>query len=124
MKWGVVIAIWVSLCCQCFLQLGIINWYELNKEVITQKYCENKGKPAMKCHGKCYLKKQLKKAESRQEEERRIVKQTDWPFFILPSLLQAGNKTAYKYINKDFPIFCQGYYYRYAAYIFHPPDVA
>jgi hypothetical protein len=33
--------------------------YELNKEYITLKFCENKMKPGSGCEGKCYLAKKL-----------------------------------------------------------------
>lgn len=44
--------------------------YQVNKETITQKYCENKAKPEMKCHGKCHLKKQLKEEDKRNSTEK------------------------------------------------------
>jgi len=40
--------------------------YEVNKEAITLKYCENKSKPKMKCHGKCHLMKKLNEAEKKE----------------------------------------------------------
>lgn len=48
---------------QYMIKLGIIAYYELNKNYIAQNLCENRDKPQMKCCGKCYLRKQLKKAE-------------------------------------------------------------
>jgi hypothetical protein len=37
--------------------------YKLNENYIATTLCENKGKPACCCHGKCFLKKQLQKDE-------------------------------------------------------------
>jgi hypothetical protein len=37
--------------------------YKLNENYIATALCENKGKPACCCHGKCFLKKQLQKDE-------------------------------------------------------------
>ena len=34
--------------------------YEINKEQVINEHCVNKTKPEMNCHGKCYLKKELK----------------------------------------------------------------
>ena len=45
----------------------LIN-YQLNKEVIAQKYCVNKDKPQMKCNGKCHMKKELAKNENRNNK--------------------------------------------------------
>ena len=46
-------------------QLIVIN-YQLNKEIITKKYCENKDKPDLCCNGKCHLKKQLNELDKKQ----------------------------------------------------------
>ena len=36
--------------------------YQINKAYIAEALCENRDKPQMHCDGKCYLSKQLKKA--------------------------------------------------------------
>lgn len=38
-------------------------WFKANEAYVAQNLCENKAKPTKKCNGKCYLAKQLKKAE-------------------------------------------------------------
>lgn len=42
--------------------------YHINQAEIIEKYCVNKDKPVMKCHGKCHLKDQLKKTEEPASE--------------------------------------------------------
>lgn len=47
-----------------FLQPQVSNsvvWllYEFNKAAITEAFCVNKDKPALKCNGKCHLATQL-----------------------------------------------------------------
>lgn len=42
-----------------FIQIS----YSLNKAYITNNFCVNQDKPEMHCNGKCYLKKQLNKAQ-------------------------------------------------------------
>ncbi len=37
--------------------------YELNVEEITELFCINKEKPALQCHGKCHVKKELIKID-------------------------------------------------------------
>lgn len=39
-------------------------WYVVNKEYVAQELCENQEIPMLNCNGKCYLSKQLEKAES------------------------------------------------------------
>ncbi len=43
--------------------------YEINKEYIAENLCQNKDKPFMNCKGKCYLKKQVKKAEKEEKKQ-------------------------------------------------------
>lgn len=57
-----------------FLQPQISNtvvWgiYELDKEYITEQFCINKDKPALKCNGKCHLAAQLTSTEPVQSEQ-------------------------------------------------------
>jgi len=57
-----------------FLQPQISNtvvWmlYELDKEYITEQFCVNKDKPALKCNGKCHLATQLTTTEPVQSEQ-------------------------------------------------------
>lgn len=40
--------------------------YELNKNYIASKLCENRNKQWMHCNGRCYLMKKLKQAEDKQ----------------------------------------------------------
>ena len=49
----------------CSRYLVILN-YEMNKDYIAKNLCENRNKPCCCCHGKCFLKKQLAKADKEQ----------------------------------------------------------
>ena len=44
---------------QAFSKWMILLEYELNKEYIAAKLCENKARPILKCKGKCQLAKKL-----------------------------------------------------------------
>lgn len=57
------IVLMLSLSYQCFVKLGIVIWYECNKDYVAKNLCENRDHPERKCCGKCYLRKQLKKAD-------------------------------------------------------------
>jgi len=67
MRAAISIVLMLSLACQCAVQLGVLAWYELNKDFIAKNLCENRDRPAMHCNGKCQLNKQLKKADPQQE---------------------------------------------------------
>ncbi len=51
---------------QTLSTLLIIANYEINKNYITQTFCENKNKPQMHCNGQCHLNKQLQKQEKNE----------------------------------------------------------
>ena len=42
--------------------------YYINQDYIAENLCENKEKPALKCHGQCHLKKEVKKAAEKEDE--------------------------------------------------------
>ncbi|MFN8277564.1 MAG: hypothetical protein U0T84_08780 [Chitinophagales bacterium] len=42
---------------------GLQVYYSLNRQYYVEKLCENRNRPEMHCNGKCYLSRQLKKAE-------------------------------------------------------------
>ncbi|TNE56445.1 MAG: hypothetical protein EP344_12480 [Bacteroidetes bacterium] len=46
------------------IKVGVMTSFYLNQQEIIAEKCINRNKPAQKCHGKCYLAKQLKKADS------------------------------------------------------------
>lgn len=43
-------------------------WYAVNQSYVAEELCENQDQPEMQCNGKCYLMKQLSKAESGKED--------------------------------------------------------
>ena len=49
----------------------LIEYYS-NKEYIASVLCENRDKPALACNGKCYLEKQLKKANNHDTHDHSI----------------------------------------------------
>ena len=49
----------------------LIEYYS-NKEYIASVLCENRDKPALACNGKCYLEKQLKKANKKDTHDHSI----------------------------------------------------
>ena len=48
-----------ALMMQSLLQLGMLTYYSINVDSITEEYCVNKDKPELCCKGKCYITKQL-----------------------------------------------------------------
>jgi hypothetical protein len=58
-----------------FTRLFIYAGYEVNQKYIAEKLCENRNKPWLNCHGRCYLMKKIKQAEEKERStERQIQK--------------------------------------------------
>ncbi len=53
----------VSLVTVNFTRLFVYAGFELNRNYIATKLCENRSKPWMHCNGKCYFMKKIKQAE-------------------------------------------------------------
>ena len=60
---------------QTFYPVTIYAFYYGNKNYIAATLCENKNKPQLHCNGKCFIKKQLKKAEQEQQQEKSVLKE-------------------------------------------------
>lgn len=61
----------VSLVSANFSRFFVYAGFELNRNYIATKLCENRNKPQLHCNGKCYFMKKLKQAEDKQDTENR-----------------------------------------------------
>lgn len=52
-----------------FGKLGYWAYFKMHQKVISQQHCINQERPEMKCNGKCYMMKQVKKMEVPVERE-------------------------------------------------------
>ena len=48
---------------QCFFQLGVITYFQLNRDYIAEVLCINREKPITMCYGQCFLKRNLDVAD-------------------------------------------------------------
>ena len=56
----------VLMSAQSLYKLGLVTYFEMNREYIATVLCINKKEPAKHCNGQCYLKKNLKKADTKE----------------------------------------------------------
>jgi hypothetical protein len=61
----------VSLVSANFSRFFVYAGFELNKDYIATKLCENRNKPQLHCNGKCYFMKKIKQAEEKQNTDDR-----------------------------------------------------
>jgi hypothetical protein len=61
----------IAIISSSFSRFFIYAGYQLNKNYIAAKLCENRNRPWLHCNGKCYLMKKLKQAEEKQNASER-----------------------------------------------------
>lgn len=127
MRHAVIIILLLSLSFQSLVKLGVVAWYEINKQYVATVLCENKAKPQMKCNGKCYLKKQLAKAEEKSDSKSKNRQHNETraeavDFIITEALSFPFFSTAPAAIENDY--YADTYGINYSPSIFHPPAVA
>lgn len=66
MKAAVSILLCSALLFLAFGKSVLVLDYQIHKKEIARTRCENRDRPELQCNGKCYLAKQLKKAEERE----------------------------------------------------------
>ena len=117
------ILIFLSLCFQCFIQLGIIGWYKINTEAITEIYCVNKDKPQLHCKGKCHLKNQLDKTTDKDSKSKTTSAPSEWTVFIVP---QPEDRLVKHFASAPVfnPLLQQNYFFLYLHSVFRPPQLA
>lgn len=105
---------------QAFSKELIVAGYYVNKNFISSFLCENKNVPEKHCEGKCQLKKELQKDESRQNDSSTKVKTS------VEVLFSQNDAPVIGAINTPFVKL----YYHFSAFIptsnkvavFHPPS--
>jgi hypothetical protein len=103
---------------KCFLVLG----YQWNKNYIATHLCENRDKPEMKCAGKCYLCKRMKKEDKNDQEnpERR----SENKFELITFLASYRLTHPIKYlVEAKYPTYQENIYNCFFPSLFHPPQV-
>lgn len=61
----------VALVAANFSRLFIYAGFELNRNYIATKLCENRDKPWLHCNGKCYFMKKIKQADEKEKTDER-----------------------------------------------------
>jgi hypothetical protein len=89
---------------QSFYKLGVVTYFQINREFIAEVLCINKEKPATTCHGQCFLKKKLNFTDQATERSAPAPvgkEKVEFPTFIIyeffygfQQLSQAGLKNS------------------------------
>ncbi len=107
------------------VKLGIVAWYEVNKNYVATVLCENRDKPELNCCGKCFVKKQLNKVDRNTGDKQapgKIAK-AETVEYVMP---QTGVQRLLFFLQDD-KVFNGRYTgskgYEFSSSVFHPPPV-
>ena len=106
-----------------FRPLIPIMEYAVNYDYIVETLCINKNKPEVHCNGKCYLSKELAKAndtESSPLSKGKTSGQKILDIYILPEISEIKNTDQSYKINFSF-IYEKNYSFLFLKHIFRPP---
>lgn len=102
-------AIWITLSLLIGFQQALIYvHFTLNRETIERRFCINKNRPELQCHGTCFLKKQLQKAGENPESASVVI----YPWIdTFPSLAtESGLKTPTIEVQNEIPGLKEDFY--------------
>lgn len=61
----------ITLVSSNFSRLFIYAGFELNRNYIASKLCENRDKPWLHCNGHCYFMKKIRQAQEKEKSDER-----------------------------------------------------
>lgn len=109
---------------QCFYKLGVITYFQLNREYIAEFLCINKEEPITMCYGQCFLKKNLDITDDSSPAATNTAQgkeRVDFPVFLISQITCAFNGPLSR------PIISGLYFFsvssKHATIPFHPPTV-
>lgn len=109
---------------QCFYKLGVITYFQLNRDYIAEVLCINKEKPITMCYGQCFLDKNLDLADDNTSDEGAVPsgkQRIDFPVFLV-----IENSYALKSIVKfeiAGSVYLASFSSEHSSAPFHPPAV-
>lgn len=121
LKQFVSIILFSLLALQSFYPLAIFSYYYGNKDYIANVLCENKSKPALHCNGKCFLKKQLKKAEKQQHEDKASLKEIQALVYLVTATFINDQQNIPAIVMKFPTIKTDSYSFLFTSSCFRPP---
>lgn len=120
MKNWIAIAFIVLLSAQCIFKLGIITFFEANRDFIAEVLCVNKEKPMTMCNGQCFLDRNLSFAEEETNAQTSVSVKYETTVFITYAFeisLLSKCSSSQKTNGKPAP----AYHFDDVRDVFHPP---
>ncbi|WP_282637373.1 hypothetical protein [Sphingobacterium thalpophilum] len=123
MKKTIVYLLLFTLTFQCLGSLGVLAWFQVNRDYITQVLCENRDKPQMHCNGQCALMKKLKKLEETEKGSQSADTHKTEVVMIVSETIRLPEPLLVILSDNPLAYGC-GYKYLYMNKLFLPPKIA
>lgn len=115
------------LCVKAMVVPALFVNYELRKDFIIKNYCVNKDRPELHCDGQCYLAKQLKAAEEKDQKEGQLTlveKLYQWEYKENSNSFEIHNTCFVSTLdNAIHTPYLKNYKFTSTKGIFHPPSI-
>jgi hypothetical protein len=108
---------------QCFYKLGVITYFQINREYIAEMFCINKEKPITTCYGQCFLEKNLGLTDTAGHNESTVPvgkEKVDFPLFIVSECMYALQERSQ--FNRTDAHYIAGISSEHRRAPFHPPS--
>lgn len=109
-----------ALICQCFSKLGIIAYYQINRDFIASHLCINRDKPQMHCNGKCYLNRKLRSDEKPDQNKGNNDNKIELSIFCATDVFNLN--TPMNGTEVSYPELITVYLQSRTRFLFHPPQ--
>lgn len=99
--------------------------YHANYDYIANVLCENRDKPYLECNGKCYLEKQLKKANHGDHDHKSTIPSINFDDYPISPVDQFGYRILSSLVSSLSTVksSVNNYQDEYLSSILHPPQV-
>lgn len=123
MRRAVSAILFLLLVFQAFYSLTVVTYFYANRPYIASVLCENRDKPETGCKGKCYLNKQLNKAQNNTPQEAEMRQKVEiMPYIFVDSPeIASVSQHSERFFSADLPSF---YSFLLPSEFFHPPQSA
>lgn len=121
LKRFIVITLIFALLSQLSVRVGILGYYLVNIDYISEVLCINKDKPEMCCRGKCHLKDKLDQQNDTERKTPVNIKQTSEILFVVQRADLLLIDLVGVPVSTQLPPYRPGMISDLAFAIFHPP---
>jgi hypothetical protein len=122
MKRIISIGLIILMSVQSFFKLGVITYFQLNREYIAEVLCINKAEPITMCYGQCFLKKNLDLADHSPKSTAPVAKdKVELPSFLISEMFYSLSEAGQLPINNTH--YCSNYSTVKPEAPFHPPTI-